>query len=131
MIEPQRFTLIPSGCWTACLAGLTGIPKEDLDRHVPRNLADRMRAGDDVRATWNTYHNAVVAELHAHHWTYLDTGTRIPKGYAIACGKSVRGLDHAVIVLDGELWHDPHPSRAGLTSIICYELVVPIIGIKQ
>lgn len=125
MTEPQRIDQIPGGCWPACLAGLSGIPHEALARHVP---ADFKVEKDEV---WTAYHNAIVAELHTHGWTYVDCGTRIPRGFSIAVGRSLRGVDHAVIALDGQLWHDPHPSRAGLLSVTCYELVVPIVGLVE
>lgn len=32
-------------------------------------------------------------------------------------GRSPRGVPHQVLYRDGVLWHDPHPSRAGLESI--------------
>lgn len=40
-----------------------------------------------------------------------------PPGYHIGVGKSPRSeQDHAVVLLDGQLVHDPHPSRAGLSG---------------
>ncbi len=125
MNEPLRIDQIPGGCWPACLAGLTGIQHDALARHVP---ADFKPERDDV---WREYRNAIVAELHAHGWTYVDCGTRIPKGWSVMVGRSERGVDHAVIAFDGALWHDPHPSRAGLVSVKCYELVIPIVGLVE
>jgi len=49
-----------------------------------------------------------------------------PDGYSIACGKSSRGVNHAVIALDGNVIWDTHPSDEGLLSIIRYEAIVPI-----
>lgn len=37
--------------------------------------------------------------------------------YYFAWGMTARGLNHQVIYKDGELFHDPHPSKAGLTEI--------------
>ena len=41
-------------------------------------------------------------------------------GLTIAVGQSERGVKHCVVCVDGEMVHDPHPSRAGLTSIDYY-----------
>jgi hypothetical protein len=123
--EPLKLDQVSGGCWPACLAGLTGIPHEALTRHVPPNFRETMN--DD--GVWNAFHNAILVELHAHGWTYDYLGPRIPRGFAIGVGKSPRGLDHAVIVHDGVLWHDPHPSRAGLVRITSFEILVPILGI--
>lgn len=53
--------------------------------------------------------------------------TRVrPRGYHIGSGLSPRDLQHAVVVLDGEMVHDPHPSRAGVASIDHYYILVPL-----
>jgi len=36
----------------------------------------------------------------------------------IAVGKSSRGVNHAVVWFDNEIFHDPHPSKSGLVSNI-------------
>lgn len=38
-------------------------------------------------------------------------------GYVIGSGMSPRGFSHAVVCKDGEIVHDPHPSRAGVEHI--------------
>lgn len=126
--EPIRYDQIPNGCWPACLAGLTGIPHEALCRHVP---ADQSFLTDD--SAWKVYYEAVVGVLHAHGWTTQCVGARIPRGFAIGIGKSPSGVDHAVIVHDGALWHDPNVAneRAGVERFTCYEIVIPIIGFLE
>lgn len=47
-----------------------------------------------------------------------------PSGFAMAYGPAPRGVRHAVVTLDGVLAWDPHPSRAGLTSIDTFEAMV-------
>jgi len=36
----------------------------------------------------------------------------------IAIGPTVRGTTHAVVLWEGEIVWDPHPSRAGLTKVL-------------
>lgn len=38
-------------------------------------------------------------------------------GFTVGTGPGPRGFRHAVVCYDREIVHDPHPSRAGLTSI--------------
>jgi len=38
-------------------------------------------------------------------------------GFTLIGGNGPRGLKHEVIYLHGKLFHDPHPSRAGLETI--------------
>lgn len=37
--------------------------------------------------------------------------------YFLASGPAERGVHHMVVMYNGELAHDPHPSRAGLLSV--------------
>lgn len=52
------------------------------------------------------------------------TGNYVPLCDYLASGKTVRGRHHMVIMNDGRLVHDPHPSRAGLTKVDCIYLLV-------
>lgn len=48
----------------------------------------------------------------------------LPKPVSIAVGKSPEGQRHAILIRNGETFHDPHPNRNGLDHIeICF---VPI-----
>jgi hypothetical protein len=40
-----------------------------------------------------------------------------PGELLFVAGPSERGVLHQVLYRDGELWHDPHPSRAGLLKV--------------
>jgi hypothetical protein len=55
----------------------------------------------------------------------VTTGTA-PKGYAMAYGPASRGVKHAVVVIDGVLAHDPHPSGEGLLSVDLYDAIEPM-----
>ncbi len=46
--------------------------------------------------------------------------------YYFACGISPRGFMHQVIYKDGVLFHDPHPSKKGLTNISNFEVIKKI-----
>ena len=47
----------------------------------------------------------------------LFTEPTIPAGIYLAGGKTERGTDHMVLMRDGELFFDPHPSRSGLLKV--------------
>ena len=47
----------------------------------------------------------------------------VPSGYAIASGKSPRDLWHSTVALDGVIVHDPHPSRAGIASVLSWTVL--------
>lgn len=123
--DPARYDQPTNGCWVACIAGLTGIPLDELAPLIP--AADE---GDyeALKGRGAEYHNAVIAKMHAHGWTLAYLGTRVPAGYSIASGQSPRGILHAVIAKDGVLWHDPHESRAGC-EIKEYEVVLRLAAV--
>ena len=124
--ELQKFDQVPQGCWVACIATLTGLPHDDLIALMPRQEDGRL---DESRHA--DYHNAVNSYLRARKWRLLYMWTDVPKGFAMAYGPSARGTQHSVIVLDGELWHDPHPSRAGLLSVEQYEIIIPLAKVPD
>jgi hypothetical protein len=43
----------------------------------------------------------------------------------LAAGPAARGCSHMVLMRNGELEHDPHPSDAGLLSVDCYYVLIP------
>jgi hypothetical protein len=116
---PIRYDQVPDGCWVACIAGLTDIPHDQLAALVPVGPFD-----DNYKRP--EYHNAVNALMRESGWRLAYIGPDVPRGFAIGSGTSPRGHHHAVIVLDGKLWHDPHPSRAGIECIEEYEVIIPL-----
>lgn len=54
---------------------------------------------------------------HSLDWQQAD---RIPAGRSIVIGPTVRSTgNHAVVGDDGKIVWDPHPTRTGLTEVIC------------
>jgi hypothetical protein len=56
---------------------------------------------------------------------------RPPAGYHLMGGKSPRPdvtHGHLVVVRNGVIVHDPHPSRAGIIKVDDYYLMVPMVG---
>jgi len=49
-------------------------------------------------------------------------------GYIVVSGGSPRGYSrgHAVIYKDGEMVHDPHPSREGITGLNGFYMIEPL-----
>lgn len=73
-----------------------------------------------------------------HYWHAIDVwflergydfrmmkGDTCFDGIYLADGPSPRGLGHFVVMKDGSLHHDPHPSRAGITSIRHNWILIP------
>lgn len=121
---PIRYDQRPDGCWAACLAGLARLPHDAIADLLPVDVSEE---------GWPAYERAVKIALAERGFVHLayemqgEGGLVAPRGFAIATGRSSRGVLHSVIVRNGVLWHDPHPSREGLTTLAHYEVLIPSI----
>lgn len=94
-------------CWTAALASLLDLPLwmvppfEDMPDAVWFTRTCEWLARTQGK---------MLIETQGHKAEVL------PEFYIVS-GKSVRGVLHAVVFRNGELAHDPHPSRSGVESI--------------
>lgn len=57
----------------------------------------------------------------------MDTTARIEQGESFV-PRPARGVEHSCVALDGEIVHDPHPSRAGLLELRYFEVLVAVIA---
>lgn len=104
-------------CLRTCIAIMIGADKVE---DVP-NFVENIKGNEDANAFDNWW-------LDIQKWCilkgYLVSDYGYPNGWKpqgeelwIAFGLAERGLRHAVIMKGLELFHDPHPSRAGLLNI--------------
>lgn len=111
----------PGNCLSACVATYLARPLEDVPHFVEtgeqlyRNELGR-DAGEDRIAWWAMLIGYMAA---MGLWpVQLDSVDDADPGETVfVAGPSTRGVLHQVLYRDGELFHDPHPSRAGLVSI--------------
>ena len=96
-------------CLRACVASVIELPLES----VP-HFAQYRQPADSHLWWW-----ALVGFCFAHGWD-VTYETEAPEAIAIASGKSVRGHGHVVVVDNGLLVHDPHPSGDGLCEVDGY-----------
>jgi hypothetical protein len=87
------------GCIEECIALLTGCSKSDIPDLWGCAEYEWLR----IWARWARQRGLVL-----HRWSHL------PPGFAIIIGDSPRSGRHAVLVQDGRLVHDPHPSCHGV-----------------
>lgn len=68
--------------------------------------------------TGSKYWNALEDFVRSRGYSLSMRGSSYhPKGLYLADGPSERGCGHFVVMQNGELAHDPHPSRAGLLHV--------------
>ena len=102
-------------CTEAAVATLLGLR---LDQ-VPK-FAD---AGPDVSDFWDAFENFLTAQ---GFYLMRCEGNFVPDCLYLASGPSSRGCQHMVVMRGGKLYHDPHPSREGITAVDHVWLTIPI-----
>lgn len=110
-------------CWRACIASVIGCPTAEVPHFVR-----------DHGAEWFEATNAWLAERFGETVVYApvetwppDLSTRRP--YVILNGGSPRGEFAHCVVADaatGDIVHDPHPSRDGITCITGAFALIPV-----
>jgi hypothetical protein len=98
-------------CLQAALASLTELPLEECP-----HLAGREDWWEEL-SRW---------AAGAGYNLLAGVGAEAPEGWSLAVGESPRGFSHVCVYRDGQLAHDPHPSRAGLASVKEYWLLWPV-----
>lgn len=105
-------------CWRACIASITGCPIAE----VPHFVRDHVDEWFEATNVWLAEHVGQTLLYYAgEHTARADRRAEVtPREYVLLDGKSPRGPWYHVVVADaitGEMVHDPHPSRAGITTI--------------
>lgn len=105
-------------CLRACTASVLDLPLKDVPhflRDYPGAPPKGMPYFYDAWTKFMEDHGVIPSPI----WGPFE---KTPKllGYYLAAGPASREYgvgQHIVIMRDGELFHDPHPSRAGVTEV--------------
>ncbi|WYW00860.1 hypothetical protein Illi2_00178 [Pseudomonas phage vB_PpuM-Illi-2] len=102
-------------CTEACVATLFGLSLEQIGKFYPS--VDDTTVAEDERSYsfWCNLEEAF--ESRGMHLSQRDTHLALPTLY-LAGGPSKRGCQHMVVMYDGKIIHDPHPSQTGLEKVI-------------
>lgn len=94
----------PGNCQAACIATLLDLPITEVPNFA--KVRSKFQEEQDTflakHGLWLMYTEEEPCTVNTVHY--------------IGSGMSSRGLRHAVVMLDGEIIHDPHPSQAGLVG---------------
>jgi hypothetical protein len=101
-VHQTDFDFVNGNCMAACIASILELPIEIM----PNYHSD----GEQWYRDWQVW----LAPRNMQLLTFMYGGEQ-PAGYSILSGKSPRhDGNHAVVALDGEIIHDPHPSGDGI-----------------
>ena len=117
-------------CWRCCIAAIIGMPAEEVPHFLQNEKDDPSCSMDADTQEWLNQRGWQITEatqFRFHRWG--KSKFRVPP--IIVCGPTCRstemGQHHAVIMSDGKLLYDPHPSEAGLTAITDQHLIFRMI----
>jgi len=104
-------------CLQACIASIFKLPLDE----VP----DFAKIGGDEN--WWKELNKFLLPYGLYHLEVQNISECPIVGYQLIYGRTVRGK-HAVVGSNGEMVHDPHPSRSGLDITESLGLFVSVMG---
>ncbi len=125
--DPKR----KGNCVAACVATLLEVPLHEVPHFLEHGItwgdADETGAASTGNAWW-----AMLLGYLAGRGLWVeelpDLDSALPGERVLIAGMSPRGVLHQVIYADGRLWHDPHPSRAGVLDVREVLAVRPLPG---
>ena len=109
---------VNGNCMAACFASVLGGDISEYDA-----IIDAVIGGNwwhAVEELWRS-HGYLIMRISASASDWSGG----PDALCFASGTSPRGVRHMCVYAGGEIIHDPHPSRAGLTEITDYSILVP------
>lgn len=106
-------------CLPACVASFLGVPLDEIPHFLEfgQRWQDQLdcELGADETHWWAMFLGFMAGR---GLWpTELDDVDAAPGELLFVMGMSPRGVAHQVLYRDGALWHDPHPSRAGVIDV--------------
>lgn len=120
--DPEAGTV--GDCWRAGIASIIGLSIDQVPhfvREYPTEDGDETARWFDETCRWLTEHHGVTALFYDQPECVRAENRREISAYPniLIDGRSPRDVAHVVVgdSITGEILHDPHPTRAGLTTI--------------
>jgi len=108
--DPKR----EGNCLPACVATALDIPLEKVPHFIEFGI--QINGEGDRIAWWSIFLGFMAG--HGLWPVHLETPEQAETGEVVfVMGMSPRGVCHQVLYRDGQLWHDPHPSKDGVTDV--------------
>ena len=104
-----------SNCMQCCVGYMLGLPIEKVPHFA--------NGGG-----WDQFIDFAKSQGHA---AVMLPGAQALEADYLASGKTNRGTSHMVVMNDGKLVFDPHPSNAGLSTVQCVWVLAKLAGTSQ
>ena len=114
---------VVGNCTESCIASILDLPIEEVpDFHKDLTRPGEETSSDEIREFWRRIEDFLQSKNRIMMTIPLNW---VPPVYYLASGNTVRDTHHMVIMRDSRIFHDPHPSRAGLSNITHKWLIIP------
>lgn len=116
----------PGNCYQTAVACVLDLPADDLPDQVAIEAA-----GDDYFGVLQAFvwHHRGLGLYEVQDWLTAGVQVREP-GWHVMSGTTVRtaesGMHHAIVGRYGQPFWDPHPSRAGLLTVLEWSVIAPV-----
>lgn len=108
-IDSPAGVIQKGNCYQACIASIMDLPLDSVPNFIEYE--------DNV--WYKVFLDFIEEQGYEYSWQNASEG--VPEGYAIGSGISPRArkdkrINHAVVVLNGVMVHDPHPDKTGVVG---------------
>lgn len=104
---------IGGNCFQACVASIFELPLDEVPHFCSSQTDDSWFLQFDSWCERNYNLQPILLKA-----PFTPNGTFFGEGYGLRCGHSPRGCLHSVVILDGNIVHDPYPESTGLVDHI-------------
>ena len=136
LVTTHRF----GNCFPAAIASLLELPLDEVpnveiffglkgqDEHYWMDVMNKFLESKNLTLRnaneyFNTFHSSIAVLFSEEERKENAKALNIWDEFYLAIGKSSRGVMHNVIMKNGLMVHDPHPSREGLIDIQYCEVI--------
>jgi hypothetical protein len=115
-------------CWSCCVGAILGIPIEEVPHFMELSLKSENPSMHTLTQRWLNERGFWLVQTKSKPYAMQNWGDNILCPPMIVSGPTVRSKrpeeQHAVVMLNGMLLYDPHPSEAGLLAETDYALIM-------
>ena len=108
-------------CWRCCIAAILDLPAEEVPHFLADEIKDPSRSMDADTQEWLNRRGWQMVESNKFRFHRWASSLHLLPAIIVAgptCRSMKMGDHHAVVMREGKLLYDPHPSQMGLTAVV-------------
>lgn len=141
IINSKGEHVVNGNCLAACIASLlelpiTEVPNVEVFYHLPKgddyywDVLDKWLSSKGYKLStddrYKCFHPEIAHKSINNEERLADYIIELIDKYYLVTGKSPRGLSHITIWKNGEMVHDPHPTKEGIQTLTHFQVLEKI-----